>query len=133
MFILLLFQQSTDMREISKEWSLSLLFEKEDGSLACNYWPDSLTCVPCKLPEHIVCTNIMAIWIKINRIYHWSPVQTKKSDHAGKQIMLYIKKEYLMIIFPINFSSKQYVVTPHLNHLVKTVQMRAHNICFMQN
>ena len=34
-----------------------------------------------------------------------------------------------MIIFLI-FSSKPYVVTPHLNRLVKTVQMRGHNIRF---
>ena len=27
---------------------------------ACNYHPVSLTCVPCKLLEHIVCSNIMA-------------------------------------------------------------------------
>ena len=27
-----------------------------------------------------------------------------------------------------NFSSKPYVVTPHLNNLVETVQMRGHNI-----
>ena len=26
----------------------------------CNYFPVSLTCVPCKLLEHIVCSNIMA-------------------------------------------------------------------------
>ena len=34
--------------------------EKRDRSLACNYRPVSLTCVPCKLPEHIVCSNIIA-------------------------------------------------------------------------
>ena len=28
------------------------------------------------------------------------------------------------------FSLKPCVVTPHLNHLVETVQMRGHNICF---
>ena len=28
------------------------------------------------------------------------------------------------------FSSKPYVVTPHLNRLMETVQMRGHNICF---
>ena len=28
------------------------------------------------------------------------------------------------------FSSKPYVVTPHLNGLIETVQMRGHNICF---
>ena len=33
-----------------------------------------------------------------------------------------------MIIFPY-FSSKPYVVTPHLNRLNETIQMRGHNIC----
>ena len=58
-----LFQQSTDTGEIPKEWSLANicpLFKKSDRSLACNYRPVSLTCVPCKLLEHIVCSNIMA-------------------------------------------------------------------------
>ena len=36
------------------------LFKKGDRSLACNYRPVSLTCVLCKLLEHIVCSNIMA-------------------------------------------------------------------------
>ena len=58
-----LFQQSFDTGEIPKEWSLANicpLFKKSDRSLACNYRPVSLTCVPCKLLEHIVCANIMA-------------------------------------------------------------------------
>ena len=60
-----LFQQSIDMGmgEIPKEWCLANicpLFKKGDRSLACNYRPVSLTCVPCKLLEHIVCSNIMA-------------------------------------------------------------------------
>ena len=58
-----LFQQSIDSGEIPKEWSLANicpLFKKSDRSLACNYRPVSLTCVPCKLLEHIVCSNIMA-------------------------------------------------------------------------
>ena len=49
--------------DIPKEWTLaniSPLFQKGDRSLACNYRPVSLTCVPCKLLEHIVCSNIMA-------------------------------------------------------------------------
>ena len=58
-----LFQQSIDTGEIPKEWSLANicpLFKKSDRSLACNYRPVSLTCVPCKLLEHIVCSSIMA-------------------------------------------------------------------------
>ena len=55
--------QSTETGEIPKEWSFANicpLFKKSDRSLACNYRPVSLTCVPCKLLEHIVCSNIMA-------------------------------------------------------------------------
>ena len=58
-----LFQQSIDTGEIPREWSLANicpLFKKSDRSLACNYRAVSLTCVPCKLLEHIVCSNIMA-------------------------------------------------------------------------
>ena len=58
-----LFQQSMDTGEIPKEWSLAnicLRFKKSDRSLACNYRPVSLTCVPCKLLKHIVCSNMLA-------------------------------------------------------------------------
>ena len=58
-----LFQQSIDTGEIPKEWTLANicpLFKKSDRSLASNYSPVSLTCVPCKLLERIVCSNIMA-------------------------------------------------------------------------
>ena len=58
-----LFQKSLDTGEIPKEWSLANicpLYKKGDGALACNYRSVSLTCVPCKLLEHIVCSNIMA-------------------------------------------------------------------------
>ena len=58
-----LFQQSIDTGKIPKEWSLANicpLIKKGDRSLARNYRPVSLTCIPCKLLEHIVCSNIMA-------------------------------------------------------------------------
>ena len=58
-----LFRKSLDTGEIPKEWSLANiypLYKKGDKALACNYRPVSLTCVPCKLLEHIVCSNIMA-------------------------------------------------------------------------
>ena len=58
-----LIQQSIDLGEIPKEWSLANicpLFKKADRSLACNYRPVSSTCVPCKLLEHIVCCNIVS-------------------------------------------------------------------------
>ena len=54
-----LFQQSIDSSDIPNEWTLaniSPLFKKGDRSLACNHRPVSLTCVPFKLLEHIVCS-----------------------------------------------------------------------------
>ena len=59
-----LFQQSIDTGENPKEWSLANicpLFKKSERSLVCNYRPVSLTCVPCKLLEHIVCSNIIRV------------------------------------------------------------------------
>ena len=52
------FQQSIDTGEIPREWSLANICPIFKNS--CNYRPVSLTCVPCKLLEHIVCSNIMA-------------------------------------------------------------------------
>ena len=42
------------------------------------------------------------------------------------------KREYLVIIRDnfCQFYIKTYVVTPHLNRLIETVQMRGHNIGF---
>ena len=57
-----LFQTSLNTGEIPKEWSLANigpLYKKGNRALACNYRPVSLTCVPCKLLEHIVCSNIL--------------------------------------------------------------------------
>ena len=57
-----LFQKSLDTGEILKEWPLANicpLYKKGDRALAYNYRP-SLTCVLCKLLEHIVSSNIIA-------------------------------------------------------------------------
>ena len=58
-----LFQQSTDEGEIPKERSFANicpLYKKGDRSLACIYRLVSLTCVPCRLLELMVFSNIMA-------------------------------------------------------------------------
>ena len=46
------------------------------------------------------------------------------------------KREYLVIIWDtfVNFAFKHiYIVTPHLNRLDETVQMRGHNIWFQHD
>ena len=52
--------------------------------------------------------------------------QKKNCSHRALDM-----REYLIIIFFLFFSLKPYVVTPHLNHLIETVQMSGHNICFL--
>ena len=54
--------------------------QKGDSSLAYIYGPVSLTCVPCKLSEHIVCSNIMAHLDEYKLLsdrHH--PIRTKRS------------------------------------------------------
>ena len=56
----------------------------------------------------------------------------KLFKHNCVQVRALDKQEYLVIIRD-NFCLvyiKTYVVTPHLNRLIETVQMRGHNICF---
>lgn len=58
-----LFQQSLDLGKVPTDWSLANicpLFKKGDRALPSNYRPVSLTSIPCKLLEHIVCSDIMA-------------------------------------------------------------------------
>ena len=62
-----LFRQSIDTGEIQREWPLTNIcpiFKKSARSRACmrarSYRLVSLTCVSCKLPKHIVCSNVMA-------------------------------------------------------------------------
>ena len=82
-----LFQQSMDTGKIPHKWSLENicpLIKKGDRSLACNYRPVSLTCIPCKLLEHIVCSNIMAhldehklLSVKQQAFRKWHRCETK--------------------------------------------------------
>ena len=58
-----MFRPYPDNGEIPKEWSLANIcpfYKKGDRAVPSNYRPVSLTCVPCKMLEHIVYTNIMA-------------------------------------------------------------------------
>ena len=77
-----LFQQSIDTGEIPKEWSLANicpLYKKGDRSLACNYRPVSQTCIPCKLLEHIV----------------WSDITSPVSSPRLKRLELFDRFPYL--------------------------------------
>ena len=58
----LLYQKSLDQGVIPAEWKkakISPVLKKGDKGKAENYRPISLTSIPCKLLEHIICSSIM--------------------------------------------------------------------------
>ena len=117
-----LFQQSIDTGEIPKEWSLANicpLFKKGDRSLARNYRPVSLTCIPCKLLEHIVCSNIMAhldehelLSDRQHAFRKWHSCETQLTtlindwakilDKKARSTLLYSILKRLLILLPMN-------------------------------
>ena len=57
-----IFTQSLDTGKLPRDWSLANvapIFKKGNRGLAENYRPVSLTCITCKLFEHIVCRHIL--------------------------------------------------------------------------
>ena len=56
------FQQSLSIGVIPNDWktaNICPLFKKTDRTIPSNYRPVSLTCILCKILEHIVCSNFM--------------------------------------------------------------------------
>lgn len=58
----LIYQRSVDTGKLPNDWltaNVSAAYKKGDRHLAENYRPISLTSVPCKLLEHIICKHIL--------------------------------------------------------------------------
>ena len=58
-----IFQCSLDSGELPRVWkttNVAPIYKKGPVSEAVNYRPVSLTCIPCKLIEHILCSHICA-------------------------------------------------------------------------
>ena len=59
-----IFQQSLNSGQIPSDWkkaSVTTLFKKGDKSDPANYRPISLTCISCKLMEHIALPILLSI------------------------------------------------------------------------
>ena len=58
----IIFQRSVDAGTLPSDWrnaNIAPVFKKGDVHLAENYRPVSLTCVTCKLLEHIICKHML--------------------------------------------------------------------------
>ena len=68
-----LFNQSLNEGTIPKDWSSALItpvFKKGNVHKASNYRPVSLTCVICKLLEHIICSHVTSHLVKNELLTH---------------------------------------------------------------
>lgn len=78
-----IFTQSLESGQLPQDWreaNVTPLFKKGDKHLAENYRPVSLTCVCCKLLEHIICKHIRSHLDKYNIL---TPVQHGfRSNHS---------------------------------------------------
>ena len=58
----MLYQKSYETGQIPMDWrraEVTPVFKKGSKTVACNYRPISLTCIACKIMEHISTSNIM--------------------------------------------------------------------------
>ena len=68
----MIFQRSIDQAKLPSIWkeaNVSPIFKKGDKTDSANYRPISLTCVLCKVLEHIVASNISKHFTKQNILY----------------------------------------------------------------
>ena len=60
--LVVIFQRSIETGRVPKDWNdanVCPLFKKGDKSIASNYRPISLTCILCKVLEHIFASNLV--------------------------------------------------------------------------
>lgn len=68
----LLFQASLHQQSLPDIWkhaNVNLIYKKGDKTNPSNYRPVSLTCISCKLLEHIICSSLMKHLNRNNILY----------------------------------------------------------------
>ena len=61
-YLKFIFEKSLELKNVPYDWrtaNITALFKKGDRSKPVNYRPISLTSVPCKIMQHIICKHIM--------------------------------------------------------------------------
>ena len=133
-----LFQQSIDSGEIPMEWSLANicpLFKNGDRSLACNYRIVLLTCVPCKLLEHIVCSNIMAHLDEHKLLSDRQHAFRKR--HSCETQLITVLNDWTKILddggqvdtlgLPLTFKIRNFKTSSHTNFEVRLMKLEQWN------
>ena len=88
-----LFRASLNQASISAEWKTANvvpIYKKGEKNKAENYRPVSLTSVTCKMPEHILCSNIMT-HLESNNILHDAQHGFRKRRSCESQLIVTIQ------------------------------------------
>lgn len=122
-----IFQLSLETGSLPTDWrnaNISPIFKKGDKHTAANYRPISLTCVGCKLLEHITCRHVLK-HLERNKIL--TPLQHgfRRGHSCESQLIITmhdimksfdIKKQVDLVILDF---SKAFDTVPHHNLLHK--------------
>ena len=71
--LMIVYKKSYNTGKLPDDWksaNVVTVFKKGNTSLAANYRPISLTCVSCKIMEHIITSNVMRHASTHNILYH---------------------------------------------------------------
>ena len=69
-----IFSRSLSTGEIPDDWrkaNVAPIYKKGEKYLASNYRPVSLTCICCKVMEHVIASNIMGHLDQNGMLYDW--------------------------------------------------------------
>jgi hypothetical protein len=89
-----IFPKSLKSGEISKDWkhaNVAPAFKKGEKYKAVNYHPISLTCICCKIMEHIITSNIMT-YLENNNILYDLQHGFRKSRSCELQLLQFIQE-----------------------------------------
>jgi hypothetical protein len=121
-----IFQQSIDTGSVPSEWKVANIcpiFKKKDRTVPANYRPVSLTCICCKMLEHIVCANLNDHFDKHNIITNRQHAFRK--NHSCETQLSYVVNDWTksldnkqqVDVFILDFE-KAFDTVPH--ELLKT-------------
>ena len=124
-----IFNQSISTHSLPKDWlqaNINPLFKKGNTNLAVNYRPESLTCVCCKLLEHIIYDHVMA-HLQTNNLLSVNQHGLRSGFSCETQLILTVhdilesyKHKHRVDIGVLDFS-KAFDTVPH-PHLLKKLE-----------
>ena len=102
-----IFQASIDTGKLPSDWlnaNIAPLYKKGDVHLPENYRPFSLTCVSCRLLEHIICKHILFFFCVCFDHLFYKPLLQLFTMIAQRQLSGCLQFIYISLSFSHSYS-----------------------------